>query len=211
MGNANSSHFIKYKEVKYRKADMSILLTGITASGKTTVFKQLKEQFGIVKPTELYFDAEKWRKVLISNLKNTIEKYQKKDIFNYGNDADVRKIEKEEEDLWLLTNSSREGCQKKLALSTNTRYLIGKTAQILQGQHQITKHDWLYAYEPTKTIVSAELLYSGNVWTVFDIGGDVDERRMWARHFERASVIVYVVALDEWDIRSTTPGTKTKY
>ncbi|KAJ5074191.1 heterotrimeric g protein alpha subunit b [Anaeramoeba ignava] len=71
--------------------------------------------------------------------------------------------------------------------------------RITASNYQPTNNDILSCRIPTTGVRMLSFDHKGSPWRVIDVGGQRSERRKWIHHFDNVSVIVYVVALNEYD------------
>jgi guanine nucleotide-binding protein G(i) subunit alpha len=202
------------KKVK-AKYYMKVLMVGTSACGKSTVAKQMKIlHCNGFTPEE----RDNYKKILISNiflsLKELVTQAQllkidikEEDIAEEIDKLDpfavtitpqlIQDINKLWEDKGIQATYAR---RNEFDLPTNTEYCVTHAAKLTDPDYKITDEDILHARQRTTGIVENEFQVGKFTWNLIDVGGQRAERRKWVHFYEGVVAMIYVAALDEWDV-----------
>jgi len=84
-------------------------------------------------------------------------------------------------------------------LNDSTRYFFERAADILSSNYQPTEQDSLRARVRTTGIVQQHFEIKERKYTMFDVGGQRNERRKWIHCFDNVTACIFVTAISEFD------------
>jgi len=102
---------------------------------------------------------------------------------------------------------------------TKWNFLLGFQGQIIFFQNVTkfgdpsyvpTMEDIARVRRKTTGIQEFELVYDGHKLKLIDVGGQLSERRKWLSLFDRVSMIIFLVALNEYDMTLEEDKTKNR-
>jgi len=105
-------------------------------------------------------------------------------------------------ELWKDKGISKTyAARNEFDLSPNTGYCLKNIDRISHPDFSPSKDDILQARQRTTGIVETKFKRDKINWTILDVGGQRTERRKWIHCFaDRVHAIIYVAALDEFDV-----------
>uniref|UniRef100_A0A6B2LBB8 Uncharacterized protein n=1 Tax=Arcella intermedia TaxID=1963864 RepID=A0A6B2LBB8_9EUKA len=90
-------------------------------------------------------------------------------------------------------------------------YFVERVQVYLQPNYTPVREEILRARQRTTGFTETTYLDSDNsVWTVIDVGGQFSERSKWIHLVSRCSSFIYVVAIDEYNVKSKENKTKSR-
>lgn len=92
----------------------------------------------------------------------------------------------------------------------NTEYCIEILDKLCNPTYVATEEDILRARIRSTGLNRIEFFVKKILWELVDPGGQRAERRKWPQFFEGIKGMLYVAALDEWNVVSTEVPGKTK-
>ncbi|EOD26274.1 hypothetical protein EMIHUDRAFT_43354, partial [Emiliania huxleyi CCMP1516] len=87
----------------------------------------------------------------------------------------------------------------ELQLNDSTSYFWERAGDILRSDFVPNEQDILRARVRTTGIVQQNFAIDGRRYTMFDVGGQRNERRKWIHVFDGVTAIIFVTALSEFD------------
>jgi len=196
---------------------IKLLLLGAGESGKSTIFKQMK-----VINKNGYSDAEKksfitivWSNTIVS-LKALLDAYEKLGIdkpadieaeekkFVDQTDADDEKLTPETgamlKSIWG-NPSIKEVFERRseFQLNDSAEYYFEAIDRICQAGYLPTTDDVLRSRVRTTGIVQSDFKIKATNFSMFDVGGQRNERRKWIHCFDHVTAVCFVAALSEFD------------
>jgi len=87
-----------------------------------------------------------------------------------------------------------------LQIQSNASFLLSSAQRIAAPDYIPTPEDILCSRVRTTGIVEAQFSIEGNNFRVLDVGGQRSERRKWLHCFEGMSALMFVIAMDEYDM-----------
>lgn len=189
-------------------AEVSILILGTAAVGKTTLFRQLRF-FGKCKPLEERF----YRNIVLQNLIQICKDIQlaceelnldiSKQKKNFHTVLTCRTLENVGTK-WLqaLSDIPKDktiqkliGTHHKLSLVQNIQYFFDNIGRITANDYVPTEMDILNTYAPTIGIDHIRYRASFASISITDIGGSEFSRQKWKRFYDATNVLIYIVDL----------------
>ncbi|PPR83497.1 hypothetical protein GOBAR_AA37219 [Gossypium barbadense] len=190
-------------------------------SGKSTIFKQVRQidwpfiELTSYQSTMLILydgskefaqnDADSSKYVLSNEIKVIGEK-----LSEIGSRLDYprlnRELAQEIETLWkdsAIQETYARG--NELQVPDCTHYFMENLQRLSDANYIPTKEDVLYARVRTTGVVEiqfspvGENKKSGEVYRLFDVGGQRNERRKWIHLFEGVTAVIFCAAISEYD------------
>eukprot|EP01121_Diplochlamys_sp_Union-15-3_P019335 TRINITY_DN726_c0_g1_i2.p1 TRINITY_DN726_c0_g1~~TRINITY_DN726_c0_g1_i2.p1 ORF type:complete len:350 (-),score=51.17 TRINITY_DN726_c0_g1_i2:92-1141(-) len=215
--SADIDNDIKEKK-KEDRFNLKVLILGTTASGKSTLAKQMKiihndgftpeekknfknilvlNLFLALK--ELVIQAEKFQYKISRKNKKTAKFFA--DINPYSEmilTPDLaERIKRLWEDSGIVKTFER---YDEFDLLPNTEYCIQNIERFSSSTFEPTNEDVLHARQRTTGIVETCFKVEKYLWTIVDVGGQRTERRKWIHCFDSVNAVIYVAALDEYNL-----------
>ncbi|TYI25316.1 hypothetical protein ES332_A05G041700v1 [Gossypium tomentosum] len=186
------------QERKAEKHIQKLLLLGAGESGKSTIFKQIKLLF------QTGFDEDELKSyisVIHANIYQTIKILYDGSKEFAQNDADSSK--------YVLSSEIKVIGEKLSEIGSRLDYprLNRELAQEIETlwKDSAIQEDVLYARVRTTGVVEiqfspvGENKKSGEVYRLFDVGGQRNERRKWIHLFEGVTAVIFCAAISEYD------------
>jgi len=197
-----------------------ILMLGARESGKTTLFRQMIQIYGkgftdkekadfvpnirantlryiqiLAKDQQANLSADQQPHVqLVLDLKEDDVAKSNEDSLD---DALVRAVDS----LWRdpLVQEAWKTHQTELQLPVSAGGFISDFAKISARLYSPTFHEILQTRIKTTGIIETRFEVDKEEFRMFDVGGQKNERRKWMHCFDNVSLIIFVVALDQYD------------
>jgi len=199
-----------------------LLLLGAGESGKSTLFKQMTTMYGRGFTDD---DLAQFRKVLHNNVITSIQtlilqsdlldeelggtkisedlKAEKEYVSEYKVDEDTPLTPELAENIKKLWKD--EGVQKtfehsaRYQLPDSCGYLMGRLDDLAAETYVPTEDDAMRARSRTTGIVHIEFELEDTAFSMFDVGGQRNERRKWIYCFDNVTAVIFVAAISEYD------------
>ncbi|KAJ5071897.1 guanine nucleotide-binding protein g(o) subunit alpha [Anaeramoeba ignava] len=203
------------EEEKSLKNNVCLLILGAGDSGKTTLLKQLNILF---KKGFTNQDYDLYKEIIRSNIiiyiktllegaakmKIPLEKKNKSiadDFLEIEIPYQLTKEVAENAKVLWQDPALKETFQKRsvLELPDNAHYFLDQIDKIVNKSFIPNETDILNCRIPTTGVTAVEFGIQEQKWTVIDVGGQRSERRKWMNHFDNATLIIYVLAVSEFD------------
>jgi len=216
--HANTNHAINAQlkdDAKKAARLLSLLLLGTGESGKSTILKQFRilHLDGFNKDeVETYKRDIRMNVIhaiiglsraarssdLPSNLQEDVEIFSKMGEFEVELDPKLAsKITKLWSDPAFQKIYENRGI---LQIQSNAALLLNSVERIGAVEYIPTSEDILCSRVRTTGIVEAQFSIDESTYRVLDVGGQRSERRKWINFFEGISALLFVIALDEYDM-----------
>jgi len=197
-----------------------ILMLGAGESGKTTLFRQMIQIYGkgftekdkadfvpniranalryiqiLAKDQQPNLSAEQQPNVqLVLDLKEDDVAKSNEDSLD---DSLVRAVES----LWKdpLIQEAWKTHQTELQLPVSAGGFISDFGKLSSRMYLPTFHEILQTRIKTTGIIETRFEVDKEEFRMFDVGGQKNERRKWMHCFDNVSLIIFVVALDQYD------------
>jgi len=193
---------------------VKLLVLGTGESGKSTVFKQMKILYSVPDPPTKFIMVV--RANLFGNahaVHHGMEKLGIKYATPEGDAAGQLILSKPADgntdvDCCLAafkTMYEDAGVQESVEraaeyqLNDSTRYFWDRADEILKADYLPTEQDVLRARVRTTGIVQQNFQIGANRYTMFDVGGQRNERRKWIHCFDNVTAVIFVTAISEYD------------
>ncbi len=224
MGCMQSDETKKNKDIDAaQKADqrkeeriVKLLLLGAGESGKSTLFKQMKQLYGVP------WTPEEYKKMvpvvhlnIMSNLIVLLKAAPSLEV-TFENDSARTKFIDEFNDRSVVTPDVAEnikilwndpGCATAWNLRSKIQVLDclayycsnGNLDRIASPDYEPNEADVLNARVRTSGVVEEKYVIEGAHFNVFDVGGQRNERKKWIHCFEDVTALIFVAAINEYD------------
>ncbi|KAL9643391.1 hypothetical protein ABK040_010009 [Willaertia magna] len=103
----------------------------------------------------------------------------------------------------LWSDEGFQRCYKKrsnFSLSDSAEYFITNSERIFSADYVPTQQDILRVRTKTVGLIEAEFYLNSCLWRFIDVGGHREERRNWVHSFPNATALIFIVALNEYDL-----------
>mmetsp|Transcript_20615 Transcript_20615/g.22897 ORF Transcript_20615/g.22897 Transcript_20615/m.22897 type:complete len:343 (-) Transcript_20615:87-1115(-) len=198
-----------------KKVKIKMLLLGAGDSGKSTFAKQMKVlKKGGFTATETQKFAEVLRDNALSSIKHVIFVARDKGIKVGRGDKSVIKqileastLTKELAEHIQDLHQNDKGVQRVLKnrhdtqLPSSVEYYFKNVMRIYEEDFKPTNDDIFRAKLKTTGIVETNFESKGVFFKMVDVGGQRNERRKWLHCFEDVTSVIYLAALDEYDMQ----------
>jgi len=192
-----------------------LLVLGTGESGKSTIFKQMKILYAVPDPPSKYIPV--CRANLIGNahmvhggmeilgieFATPVGKAASdaiKSVAADGNAECTAEMVQHFADMYA-DKGVDEAIERaaEYQLNDSTRYFFERAADILSAAYQPTEQDSLRARVRTTGIVQQHFEIKERKYTMFDVGGQRNERRKWIHCFDNVTACIFVTAISEFD------------
>jgi len=197
-----------------------LLLLGAGESGKSTLFKQMITLYGRGYPVEerkgftgiVYNNTIHGMKVLLkfsaelpAGPKPTAVSPQNEFSANFihtlKTDAPIdEEVAQHIKNLWadegIMAAFDRRA---EYQLPDSAAYFFDRIDDIAQADYIPTEQDVLRSRVRTTGIVETEFEIGDNIFRMFDVGGQRNERKKWIHCFENVTCVIFVAAISEYD------------
>jgi len=198
------------------KKVIKMLLLGAGESGKSTIFKQMKviNQDGYSDEEKKAFQSIVWSNVCVS-IKALLGAYEKLEVDMPGHIKTILdEIEAKTEDSETVTPEIGELIKKawgdddvqkmfdrrnEFQLNDSAEYYFLAIDRIAVASYMPTTDDVLRSRVRTTGIVQSDFKIKATNFSMFDVGGQRNERRKWIHCFDHVQALVFVAALSEFD------------
>ena len=207
---------------KKSRQDVKILLLGAGESGKTTIFKQIKcihgdgfteEDRRIFKP--IIYSNTIWYLIAIikgmEKLNIDIEDEKRtvdaKLLFQVANRGDKKILYSHKLSKSILLLWEDKGIQEsfrrseEIQLNESASYFLKSIDRITKPDYRPTEEDILRTRVSTTCIAEIQFTWNKILYRILDVGGQRRERKKWFVLFQQVQAIVYVAALNCYDLK----------
>lgn len=211
-------------ELKKSQKELKVLLLGTGESGKTTLIKQMRINYGegfdddyLIKLRPcIYTNVYNAVQYLINGMTQLNYKYATKSISNRNIeeilDVDTaRRVDEipdkhQEIILKIFGDSNVKRCiihHDTFHLTHSALYFLNKLSDIFDENYIPTIEDILMERTPSTGIreylFSLQQRGSRYIFRMIDVGGQKNERRKWIHAFEKVNAVIYLTAISEFD------------
>jgi len=216
------------RQQKEEDAIIKLLVLGTGESGKSTVFKQMKILYSVPDPDEDAGDGKMSKKDkakfimicranLFSNAHAVMEGMTRLSI-EFGSEeaktaAEIIKAvpaDGNPENITELVTPLKTMLADKgvieaieraaeYQLNDSTIYFWERAEEICTTEYMPTEQDVLRARVRTTGIVQQKFEIKDKKYTMFDVGGQRNERRKWIHCFDNVTAVIFVTAISEYD------------
>jgi len=193
---------------------------GAGESGKTTLFRQMiqiygkgfseKEQADFV--PNIRANALRYIQILAKDQQNSLSddnrehatnilELKEDDIAKSSEDYLEEGIVRSVDSLWRdpAVQYAWKNKQSELQLPVSAASFIRDFPKIAARNYIPTFHDILQTRIKTTGIIETRFEVDKEEFRMFDVGGQKNERRKWMHCFDNVSLIIFVVAMDQYD------------
>jgi GTPase SAR1 family protein len=204
-------------EMKHQDEIIKLLLLGAGESGKSTIFRQMKILYG------KQYTEEEFRNMIpvvhaniLSNFLTVLQNAAPKGIDVGPKDLaekflttiDEESVLNEPVGQGLKTLWADPGVQQVWAqrssfqvLDSLEHYMKPENIDRIHKPNYVpTQDDILHARVRTSGIVEDKYIIDGVNFTMFDVGGQRNERKKWIHAFDGVTAVIFVAALNEYDL-----------
>mmetsp|Transcript_45827 Transcript_45827/g.115407 ORF Transcript_45827/g.115407 Transcript_45827/m.115407 type:complete len:354 (+) Transcript_45827:199-1260(+) len=195
---------------------LKMLLLGAGESGKSTISKQFAMINGCFSDKDflqhkmiLHANAIDFTKILIRQAEKeglTIDNSkssQKERVLALQPYSTSFTTEIAEDIKSLLECDSIQDClsrRREFGLPEASVYVFSKLDEIAKPDYSPSVDDCLHCRQRTSGVIETKLTYKGTEFMMVDVGGQRTERRKWIRCFEDVTVLLFIIACDEYDM-----------
>uniref|UniRef100_A0A0N5A3Z3 Guanine nucleotide-binding protein alpha-6 subunit n=1 Tax=Parastrongyloides trichosuri TaxID=131310 RepID=A0A0N5A3Z3_PARTI len=207
--------------IKENDRKFKILLLGGSECGKTTIFKQMR-----VLHLNGFSDGdrESYKQMILTNtvqclgqLLDACKKYRishetlmerhieifyifKNEFLNHNSTKVPADIARTMKRIWY-TQQVQAAYQKRwnFSLLDNAKYFLESIDRIFDTNYVPTTDDILHCRYPTTEINELNFRYRKVNFRMVDVGGQRSERRKWIHCFDNVNMVLFVVALNEFN------------
>ena len=219
--NAAASRLINDAQ-KEDQAVIKMLLLGAGESGKSTIFKQMKiiNKNGYTADEKAAFKSIVYSNVIVS-MKILATAHEKVDtLFEDAKVAEMlaelETATEDHEDLTIACAGGSVGMHIKkmwesdhikecfksksqFQLNDSAEYYFNELDRLSEAGYIPDEQDVLRSRVRTTGIVQSDFKIKGVPFSMFDVGGQRNERRKWIHCFDNVHAVVFVAALSEFD------------
>ena len=196
-------------------AIIKLLVLGTGESGKSTVFKQMKILYSVPDPPSKFVMI--CRANLFSNACAVMDGMTRLNISwgsdsakkagelvkaapQDGNPENLEELAKPLQDM-LKDKGVQEAIERaaEYQLNDSTVYFWDRAETICSADYMPTEQDVLRARVRTTGIVQQNFQIGDKKYTMFDVGGQRNERRKWIHCFDNVTAVIFVTAISEYD------------
>jgi GTPase SAR1 family protein len=205
-----------HKERRATDSKVKLLLLGTGDSGKSTFVKQMKV---IHKDGFSTGEVMKFTKVLQENCLVSMQRIlqcdevkvpkklreAKENVLSASPDADdLIKCYKDIIQLWQdksIKEAFENRSELRIQIPSNANYFFEYADRFAQENFLPTKEDMFRAKLKTTGISEVQFEINKIEFTLVDVGGQRSERRKWLHCFDDVTSVIFLAALDEYDMR----------
>ena len=198
-----------------QKQIIKMLLLGAGESGKSTIFKQMKviNKNGYSEKERKEFTGIVYSNV-ITSMKSLMDAFEKlevdmpkdlealKDTFEEQSDGD--KLSPDMTDglkaMWAHDATKAMFLRRnEFQLNDSTQYYFDDIERLCGAAYIPTEQDVLRSRVRTTGIVQSDFTIKSIQFSMFDVGGQRNERRKWIHCFDNVQAVVFVASCSEFD------------
>jgi len=113
--------------------------------------------------------------------------------------------------LWLDPGIQKVwGKRAEFQLIESVKYYFNKIDVIKQPDYLPDQDDILYSRVRTSGIVTERYIINKDVFEMYDVGGQRNERKKWIHCFENVTAVIFVAALSEYDQKLFEDATQNR-
>jgi len=197
-----------------------ILMLGAGESGKTTLFRQMIQIYGkgFTEKEKADFvpniraNALRYIQILAKDQQDhlaaenkahctTVLELKEDDVAKSSEDMLDENLVVAVESLWRdhAVQEAWKNKQSELQLPVSAGNFIRDFAKISARNYVPSFHDILQTRIKTTGIIETRFEVDKEEFRMFDVGGQKNERRKWMHCFDNVSLVIFVVALDQYD------------
>jgi len=115
--------------------------------------------------------------------------------------------------LWagdVIKNGFSKRCEWNIQVPSTTPYFFDNAKRFAASIFQPTDDDMFRAKLKTTGISEVSFEYNKTNFTIVDVGGQRSERRKWLHCFDDVTSVIYLAALDEFDMKLEEDNTTNR-
>jgi len=209
------------KARKQTESKVKLLLLGTGDSGKSTFVKQMKV---IHKDGFSVAEITKFQSVLQENCLQSMQRILTSDQVTIP-----KKLKKEKEavleaeelkecvdsllKLWddkTIQDAFEKRSEFRIQIPSTADYFFKNAQRFANEHYQPTPDDMFRAKLKTTGISEVNFTLGGIEFTIVDVGGQRSERRKWLHCFDDVTSVIYLAALDEYDMKLEEDNTTNR-
>lgn len=196
---------------------IKLLLLGAGESGKSTIFKQMKKLYGAEpSPDEMTMVTTHVRDNILTFMKSLVD--ASAELAPEASFTDAHKatmdavsmasapnqltvaLAKQIKDLWMSPAMQTVWADRdKFQIIESHTTFVERAEEIASDSYTASFEDMLLVRSRTTGIRKEALKIESNLFHIYDVGGQKNERKKWIHCFENVTAIIFVVALSEFD------------
>jgi len=194
---------------------VKLLVLGTGESGKSTVFKQMKILYSVPDPPSKYimicranlfgnanavFDGMERLGISFSSDAAKASAKILKDVPPDGNPENIDELKGHLSTTWG-DSGVKEAIDRaaEYQLNDSTIYFWERAEELCKPDYMPSEQDVLRARVRTTGIVQHNFQIKDKKYTMFDVGGQRNERRKWIHCFDNVTAVIFVTAISEYD------------
>ncbi|KAL1521159.1 hypothetical protein AB1Y20_022712 [Prymnesium parvum] len=198
-----------------QRSVIKMLLLGAGESGKSTIFKQMKviNKNGYTEKERKEFVGIVYSNI-ISSMKALMEAFEKLEVQMPDDLAKMNDTFQEAAESEKLTPATGEllksmwmheatkamfGRRNEYQLNDSTQYYFEDITRLCQDGYIPSEQDVLRSRVRTTGIVQSDFTIKSIQFSMFDVGGQRNERRKWIHCFDNVQAVVFVASCSEFD------------
>ena len=213
-------------EAELEDQKVKLLILGTAESGKSTIFKQMKLQYGRK-------FSERQRKQAISIIHNNVIHFMKclcdaaitLELLNNVHSKEELELVRQMEDGIVINKETAQllkqlwsdsGIQmtwnkrNQFQIVDSTKHFFNKLDVISDQDYFPNQEDMLYLRVKTTEIVTERHLIDGIPFEIYDVAGQRALRRKWIHCFDSVTAVIFVAAISEYDQKIFEDGTTNR-
>ncbi|RKP21588.1 G-alpha-domain-containing protein [Rozella allomycis CSF55] len=213
------------QDIKAHKSNFSreirVLLTGPGESGKTTLLKQLQIVYlgGFSTEERMRFRKNVYTNIFeaVQQLCRSVYEFVKIGAANVDEETKihinkimkvnlyepVKSISNEQlisiKYIWNLLSENINTLRRTTYILDSAEYFLGDVDRLIQATYVPTVEDIIRCRTKTTGISSVSFYDGGFNFKVFDVGGQVTERKKWIHVMDDITSVIFLVAINEYD------------
>jgi len=209
------------KARKFSDSKVKLLLLGTGDSGKSTFVKQMKV---IHKDGFSVSEVAKFQSVLQENCLSSMQrvllceqlkvsKKLKKDRESVLEAEELKECMDSIKNLWAdktIKEAFDKRSEWRIQIPSTADYFFNNVERFADENFQPTPDDMFRAKLKTTGISEVSFELGGIEFTIVDVGGQRSERRKWLHCFDDVTSVVYLAALDEYDMKLEEDNTTNR-
>jgi len=206
------------KDQEKKKDVNKLLLLGTGESGKSTLFKQMTKLYGVGFTVE---NRKDYVSIVLNNVISNIATLCEESVTHANPPVDEKLSDsmKLVADLKLnepITPEAAEAIANLWAdkgiqstynqrhlyqIADSCQYLLSRVKELVDKDYLPNDTDILAVRARTTGVVQKKFDLDGNIFQIYDVGGQRSERKKWMNCFDNVTAVIFVVAISEFDQR----------
>lgn len=189
-----------------------LLLLGAGDSGKSTLFKQMKSIYGpgFTERERRSYVSSIHNNVILSIKTLTLQSSSFGTIHNQDAKQAITELKEDTvldeamavhiKNMWadpVIQETFQH--RSTFQLSDSTQYYFGRLDDLVRPGYVPTQQDVLRSRVPTTGIIENSFEIDGNIFRMWDVGGQRSERKKWIHCFEGVTAVLFVASISAYD------------